>query len=652
MILSILPLIYLESVVRAFTIGSFDIRFVYTVIFALPVGGVLYLCTLSDRTVFKVIYNLIISVISLYFCVQLVYYKVFQGFLSLSLVGVGGDAITNFTEELMNAIKAAIPGLAIILVLIVVYIILTVKSIISFKKTKLKFVFCSVIAIALLHILCLISLRAGGTGVYTVYDAYHSNSTGIDSSVQNLGIFVTTRLEVKNILLTRLGISVDDPTDLIFAPDPDSSDVTDSSDTEEYNVLDIDFEELKKLADGNATIENIFATIEWRGGTKKNEYTGIFKGYNLITICAESFSCHVIDEELTPTLYKLANEGFVFNNFYGSFESVTTDGEFSYCLGMFPDLSRGKYNSSFKMIDEAALPYALGNAFLSVGANTFAYHNNDGTYYGRNVSHPRMGYSVFKAADSGLDITKSWPASDLEMMQESVDDYISSGEQFHAYYMTFSGHHRYTTSNPMSAKNWDKVKDLDYSEAVKCYISANLELEYALTYLMERLEEEGIAEETVIVLTTDHYPYGLTNEEFSELAGKEIDPNFEKYKNSFICWNGGMEEAVSVDKLCSTIDIVPTLLNLFGMEFDSRFVIGRDVLSDHEGLAILANQSFITEDYMFNAVDNELTMLTDKEIPQEEIDQKKNFIVGTMGLSKSILNTDLYNYLIEYLENK
>ena len=62
-----------------------------------------------------------------------------------------------------------------------------------------------------------------------------------------------------------------------------------------------------------------------------------------------------------------------------------------------------------------------------------------------------MGYT-FKAADSGLAMKIDWPSSDLEMMEASVDDYINSGEPFHAYYMTFSGHYQYNWDNAMSAK--------------------------------------------------------------------------------------------------------------------------------------------------------------------------------------------------------
>ena len=126
-------------------------------------------------------------------------------------------------------------------------------------------------------------------------------------------------------------------------------------------------------------------------------------------------------------------------------------------------------------------------------------------YYDRTISriaarcirmcNIAMGYT-FKAADSGLDIKIDWPSSDLEMMEASVDDYLSSREPFHAYYMTFSGHYQYNWDNAMSAKNHDAVKDLPYSEPVKAYIACNLELENALTYLMDRLEQAGVADKT------------------------------------------------------------------------------------------------------------------------------------------------------------
>ena len=178
------------------------------------------------------------------------------------------------------------------------------------------------------------------------------------------------------------------------------------------------------------------------------------------------------------------------------------------------------------------LPFCLGNALKEMGYQTWAYHDYIGDFYNRNITHANMGYT-FQAADSGLDIKIDWPSSDLEMMQASVDDYIGSETPFHAYYMTFSGHYQYNWDNAMSAKNKDVVKDLPDSEPVKAYIACNLELEYALEYLTQRLKAAGIADKTCIVLTNDHYPYGLTETEYNELAGQTLDTTFEKYRNSF-----------------------------------------------------------------------------------------------------------------------
>ena len=356
------------------------------------------------------------------------------------------------------------------------------------------------------------------------------------------------------------------------------SDVPRTYSSNSYNVIEsIDFTALADSTDSDilkATDEYLANAIP----TRKNNYTGLLKDYNLIAICAESFCPWFISEELTPTLYKLSHTGILFENYYGTFQSVTTNGEYTMCMGLYPDMSRTKTDSSFNVAGNNYLPFCLGNALKGMGYQTWAYHDYIGDFYNRNITHANMGYT-FKAADSGLDMKIDWPSSDLEMMEKSVDDYIDSGEQFCTYYMTFSGHYQYNWDNAMSAKNRDAVKDLPYSEPVKAYIACNLELEYALEYLMQRLEEAGVADKTCIVLTNDHYPYGLTEDEYNELAGQTLDTTFEKYRNSFICYVPGLSENIVVDEYCSTADILPTLLNLFGVDYDSRLLAGTDVLS-------------------------------------------------------------------------
>ena len=129
-----------------------------------------------------------------------------------------------------------------------------------------------------------------------------------------------------------------------------------------------------------------------------------------------------------------------------------------------------------------------------------------------------------------------------------------------------------------------------------------------------------MADKTVIVLTNDHYPYGLTIDQFSELAGYEVDETFEKFRNSFICYIPNIEP-IEVDTYCSTVDILPTLLNLFGLNYDSRLLAGRDILSPQAyDMAVLSDQSFVTENYGFNAATGDVEIFTDGyELDEEDL---------------------------------
>jgi len=362
----------------------------------------------------------------------------------------------------------------------------------------------------------------------------------------------------------------------------------------------------------------------------------------------ESFSPVVISQEMTPTLYKLYNEGIKFTNFYGTFRNVTTNGEYTACMGVFPDMSRSKSNASFAASSKNHLPFALGNIFKSqLGVSSHAFHNYKASYYKRGESHPNMGYSL-KAMGSGMEFTYGWPSSDLEMMEQSVSDYVNE-DQFHAYYMTFSGHYQYDFEvNPMCRINKEAVAHLEYSEPVKAYIACHLELEKAMAYMMEQLEAAGQLEDTVIVMTTDHFPYGLTVDEYSELAGEEIDGSFGIYKNAFICWSYGMEDPIIVDTPCCTVDILPTLLNLFGFEYDSRLLIGRDVLDPNaKHIAILHDGSFITDSVMFNAKKGETIYLKDPETVNESyVNTIIQMVQNKFTVSTAILDYDYYRIVL------
>lgn len=634
--------VYVELCLHLCVFGSMDRYAGYPVLFGL-LGGAL--CTLVVSSLPKVLRQitglLLVAAQVMLAEVQLVYHCIFGDFMPVSQIGMGGNVIVNFNSQLLYGIRQNLLKILLLLLPLVVVILCLALRRVQALRFRLRWKQAMASFAVLLALLLTVTglMYVGRDKAFSAYRTFTNVNTSTDSSYKKIGMLATTAQELRYMLFSGSGSIMITPSSLNI------SDVPRTYSSNSYNVIEsIDFTALA----GSAGSDILKATDEYLANatpTRKNNYTGLLKDYNLITICAESFCPWFISEELTPTLYKLSHTGILFENYYGTFQSVTTNGEYTMCMGLYPDMSRTKTDSSFNVAGTNYLPFCLGNALKGMGYQAWGYHDYIGDFYNRNITHANMGYT-FKAADSGLAMKIDWPSSDLEMMEASVDDYINSGEPFHAYYMTFSGHYQYNWDNAMSAKNRDAVKDLPYSEPVKAYIACNLELEYALEYLMQRLEEAGVADKTCIVLTNDHYPYGLTEDEYNELAGQTLDTTFEKYRNSFICYVPGLSENIVVDEYCSTADILPTLLNLFGVDYDSRLLAGTDVLSSGLHVAVLSDKSFLTKAFRYDAG-------TETVIPADEnttvsgklAEAYRLYVDSRFQLSGNILNSDYYAHV-------
>ena len=632
--------IYLELCLHLCVFHSLDLRTVYPAAFGLIVGLLCALiCGALPKLPGRILSAVLIGIQVLFAEIQLVYHAIFGNFMPLSLARMGQGVVTNFGNQILFGIRQNLLWIFLLLVPLIVMILGLILR--RAPRYRLRWRQSLTTFGLLLFALCVTlgCMVSGKNETFSVYEVMTNVNTSTDMSYKTVGMFATTEQELRYMLLgmgqetqlneVSLGTTV--------KPERYSS--------LEYNVIeDLDFTALAETTEDETlkTLDEYFSTVL---PTRKNDYTGLLKGYNLITVCAESFAPWFISPELTPTLYEMTRKGIVFENFYGTYQSVTTNGEYTMCMGLYPDMSRTKTVSSFDVSGSNYLPFCLGNALKGQGYQTWAYHNYIGDFYNRNITHPNMGYT-FKAADSGLNITVDWPSSDLEMMEASVDDYIESDGPFHAYYMTFSGHYQYNWHNAMSAKNRDKVENLPYSPTVQAYIACNLELEYAMEYLVNRLEEAGVADKTCIVLTNDHYPYGLSEAEYNELAGKTLDTTFEKYRNSFICYVPGLKEDIHVSEYCSTADILPTLLNLFGVEYDSRLLAGTDVFSSGPHMAVLANGTFLTKDFRYDA--STVTVVQsdpDHAVPDETLNMYRKYVENKFAMSSDILNSNYYAHV-------
>ncbi len=177
---------------------------------------------------------------------------------------------------------------------------------------------------------------------------------------------------------------------------------------------------------------------------------------------------------------------------------------------------------------------------------------------------------------------------------------------------------------------------------------------------MAQLEEAGIADDTVIVLATDHYPYALERSDtgsykndLAELYDVEDYDKFYRDHSALIIWSGCIEgENIVVDEPVYSLDILPTLSNLFGVEYDSRLLVGRDVFSDEIALALWPDYSWVTSLGQYNAQTRTFTLTEeDEELSQEYIQEYTAYISelvsSKIAYSRSVLNTDFFNYLAE-----
>ena len=214
--------------------------------------------------------------------------------------------------------------------------------------------------------------------------------------------------------------------------------------------------------------------------------------------------------------------------------------------------------------------------------------------------------------------------------------------------MTVSGHLNYTFSgNSMSYKNKDVVKDLPYSDNVKAYIAANVELDRALEKLLGYLTEKGKLDDTVIVISPDHYPYGLKTYELNEVSKTDRSDKFEMFHTSLILYNNAMKENKVVEKYVSSIDVLPTIYNLFGVNYDSRLLMGTDALSESEGLVMLSDRSWINENGSYNSMTGKFTSFKEG-LPEDYVSKINAKVYGKFTTSSLLLYEKNGKYLDYY----
>lgn len=636
-------IIYLELVYKSAVLNNvFSINTLTVIVFSIP----FILINTLISSLFKEKINRIISVvlsifITLIYISQYIYFEFYDSIFSIYSIKEGTGQV--FGEFFSAILKMVLDNIWVTLLFLLPFLLFIIfgKKIFNFERNKKASLITSGLSIVSIAI-CILFVQFYGSGMYSLKRLYKETHAPM-ITINKVGL-----LSMEVLDLDRFIFGFEEKLYNINKPTDNKEETKKPEETEEikYNVLDIDFDKLINEEE-NSMVKSMHEYFKNVTPTKQNEYTGIFKGKNLIYITAEGFDKIAIDESLTPTLYKLANNGFVFENYYQPLFTVSTsDGEYMFLNSLIP--KEGVW--SFYRSSNIYLPFGIGNVFKREGYSTVnAYHDHTYTYYNRDKSHPNLGFDKYIGCGNGLEELincKTWPESDVEMINATVDDYINS-DNFMTYYMTVSGHLNYTfTGNYISYKNKDLVKDLPYTDHVKAYLAANIELDRAIESLINKLKEKGKLDDTVIVISPDHYPYGLKTSELNEISNTDRSNKFEMFHTSLILYNSEIEENVKVTKYVSSIDVLPTIYNLFGIKYDSRLLMGRDALSDAEGLVILSDRSFINEFGSYNSITGKYTKF--KEDVSNDYIEKLNHEVYQRFTMSSLLLYEKNGVYLDY----
>lgn len=625
-------IIFLELVYRTFIIGNlFSVNTLMVILFSIPFIVIFStISTLFSEKANKVLNIILTSALTLVTLAQIVYYNFYDSIFSFFSLTTGTGQVMQFWQMIIDVILRIWYIFVIILIPYVLFLVFNKKF--NFKRPNKTIVISEIVALILSIIGITILVHFDNKGIYSLRRLLFKTHAPM-LTINKTGLLTMETIDIYRYLFGfKEEMYIEEKTEPVI-----------KEEKKEYNVYNIDFDKLiSETTDNNLiNMHKFFQSVE---PTEKNKYTGMFKGKNLIFITAEAFDTIAIDKNITPTLYKMATNSFIFNNYYQPLYPVSTsDGEYMNLMSLIP--KEGVW--SFKATSKLSMPFGLGNVFKKEGYNAYAFHNHTYKYYSREKSHTNIGFKYI-GCGNGLERKmncKHWPNSDAEMMDATFDYYLKDNKPFVTYYMTVSGHLNYNFyGNNMASRNKKAVKNLKYSTAVKAYYATQIELDKAMSKLLNKLEEKNLLNDTLIVIAPDHYPYGLKTSEMNEVSKIDRSDKFENYHTSLIIYNPTIEKT-EVNKVVSGIDILPTVLNLFGMNYDSRLLMGKDIFSETEGLAILSDRSWVSDKGKYNSVSKEFISNTNEEVSKEYIEKINTEVYQKFSMSSLILDNDYYKKL-------
>ena len=563
-ILISLPFILIDLITRIlgrkinfFSIGRL-VPNLFTLIWVFLMIGI---CLFLEKKKGKILYIFFFILSLALFITNNVYYSMTNSFFDFSLIMMAGEG----SVYIMDAILNCNIWVYISCIIIIISFIFALKYFPSRKKTNLKNIIRVFFIFLIVHFI--IPFLLGSPNNELTWSTWRNpRNIYINFNDNNKSMTITGIYEysIRNFYITFIKAKK-------------------SSNEEEVSFL-----------------EEVYNNTE---DNYSNKYTGKYKDKNLIILQLEGTDNWLITKEDTPTLYKMMNSGINFTNHYSYYNGggSTFNSEFAVNTGFITPLS---YTQNAYTFNKNYFPYSLANLFKKEEYAVNAFHMNTSEYYSRGTNYKNWGYdNYYGLIDLGTYKDDSYTLDRELILNDTFREKMFNENKFVDYIITYSGHMPFTTEKGLckSLITEDLLKEQGIEELSKDQVLPNLteeecarrqakETDYMVELLINTLQEKMLLDDTVIVVFTDHYLYTLSDQTILDKY-KETDNNLINHTPFFI-WSNNIEKT-KITEVTSQLNILPTLINLFGLEYHPNYYIGTDALdSNYNGYVFFSDYSW------------------------------------------------------------
>ncbi len=603
-----------------------------------------YFLNYLNNTLTRIIQFILVCCASVYATAQLGFYNFLGMYISFQESSQMG-AVTDYIKDFVSSFKPAY-----FLPIVVMFIFPFVAVIIRKKCGYLEKV--SIKNNTLISVLLLIlsaSMYYGTLTLKAFNDKFQTTSNKdlfltVSNTTNSITKFGSSTFALLDIRQKFFPISVQESYVSLSGKNKQNT----SSEFEEImGISDVDWEKIKSATDDEdyQALNEYFTSLS---RAHKNEYTGMFEGKNVIFILLESVNDIIVEyPEYYPNFAKILEHSYYFKNNYSPRNACATlNNEFS---GMTSVYSVAKVCTGKEYVQNNYFQ-SVFNIFNKKDYTTFSAHDYTEHYYPRREFHANLGSGEYYGVED-LNIPYSdeyinW-ANDDEFLAEVlkiIQNKRSNGKQFMTWLTTVSSHQPYNTSSIQGDKYLEMTKGTKIPDDVRRYMSKLKIVDNALGVLINGLESQGILEDTVIVLYGDHYPYGLPTDHLNQVLPYDTAEDKNAEKVPFLIYNSELEKKV-FEQYTTYVNILPTVANLMGLDYDPRLMLGNDLLStSYESLVVFADGSWKNENAYYDASSNKVVHYNE-EYTEEDINNITQDVSTKLKVSTKAIETNYYAFI-------